>query len=1669
MSLPSTSDESRTQAVEPIAIIGIGCRFPGGVNSPESFWNALVNGLDAIAEIPASRFDVDAFYDSKPATPGKMMTRWGGFLDDIDKFDALFFGISPREADRMDPQQRLLLETAWEALEDAGQAPDKLVGSQTGVFVGLWLNDYEARMFNDPALVDFYMTTGSGRYSASGRLSYAFGFQGPSFTLDCACASSLVAVHLACQSLRTGECSLALAGGANVILQPHITIAYSQSKMMAPDGRCKFGDARADGYVRSEGAGVVALKRLSQAIADGDPIYAVIRGSAVNNDGRTSGFLATPGQEGQEEMLVKAYRHAGVDPSRVHYLEAHGTGTAAGDPVELGALGAVLGKGRSPDQPCIVGSVKTNFGHTEGAAGVAGLIKVALSLKHKQLPATLHLQTPNPNIAWDDLKLTVKPTLTPWPADSGPPTAGVSSFGIAGTNAHVVLQEASETPSVLRSTPKRSGEGGTLGVSEDGVYLLPLSAHTPEALQALARAYRDLLFTDNCSLHDICYTASVRRAHHEHRLAVVGRSGDELVRQLDAFLNDQPSAGLSAGRKSAERQPGVVFVFPGQGSQWFGMGRGLLTSEPVFRETLERCDQAFRPFVDWSLLEQLTANPEQSRLNEIDVIQPALFAIEVALAALWRSWGIEPDAVVGHSMGEVAAAHVAGALTLEDAARVICQRSKLLKRVAGQGAMAVVGLSLVQAQEAVLGYEDKLSIAVSNSPKSTVLSGDPAALEAVLGALRAGNVFCRPVKVDVASHSPQMESLRADLLAALDGLQPRAASTPIDSTVIDATTDGSTFDANYWAKNLRQPVLFSNAVQRLAKAGHTVFIEMSPHPILLPSVDETLHHLNQTGHTVPSLQREADESAAMLGALGVMYTLGYMPDWRKRFPNGGRHVRLPAYPWQRRHFWLEAGAATSTTRPAWALAGAGDPLLGHRLPGLAHLPGSHFWQNKLDGRFRKYLRAHQLEVTASSLYVEMALTAAKTVFEGRVCTVKQVVIHQPLPEDGESESQMILTRDDDNAASFQIFSRVGEADSWKCCVSGNIGVWPFEADWLYDLTWQAKPRASMQKRVDAPGRWLILADEGGLGAALAKLLEAKGETCALALADETNIEDLLTKPHRGVIYLRGLEATLDSVTASCESALRLMQALPRNEGARPRLWLVTRGAQPVKPESLALAQAPLWGLGRVMALEHPESWGGLVDLPSVTTTAEDAVTLLDEIWESDGEDQIAFRDGERYVARLERSREKPVEARPLTLRPDATYLISGGLGGVGLQVARWLAVNGAQHLLLTGRTGLPERSEWKTVSPDSKFGKQIAAVQALEEQGATVTVAKADVADLAQMTELFRRTTPPVRGVIHAAGLTTNKPLKELDADSFQAILHPKVSGAWALHQLTQKMALDFFVMFSSGASVWGSQGLAHYAAANHFLDALAHHRRASGLPALAVNWGWWAGDGLATDDLARLFTQVGLSAMPPEKAAAAMGYLLETGATQQVVAAVDWGIFRPVYEARRTRPLLEHPAALTKTMTEPSAKAPDGFARRLQEAAPHERSEILFGYVREQVARVLGFTTPESLDARQGFFKIGMDSMMAVQLRTRLEVALGCSLPPTVALEYPTVETMTHYLAKDVLKLAAPEPAKPRPELAAASDAQEKAKLDMLSEDELITMLDDELGAIDDLIKDGR
>lgn len=862
----------------PIAIVGIGCRFPGGIDSPTTFWDALVAESDLIGPPPEGRFDAAA------AMPD------GGYIHDLDLFDAAFFGISPLEADRLDPQHRLLLETGWAALEDAGIPLHEVAAQTTGVYTGLWTNEYADRLADDPSTVSLHSTLGTGRFSAAGRLSYFLDARGPSLSVDTASSSSLTAVHLAAQSLRTGETDLALAGGANAIIEPTVTVAFGDAGMLAADNRCKFGAEAGDGYARSEGAAMIAMKRLDDAQAAGDRIYAVLRSSAMINEGRASGFLTRPAADAQADLLRRAYEAAGIDPSTVHYVEAHGTGTPAGDPVELAALGRVMGAARPADAPLTVGSVKSNLGHTEAAAGVAGLVKAALAIHTSTIPASLHVGERTDAIDWHDMGLDIATSTRPWPlADVR--RAGVSSFGITGADVHVVLESAPEAPALPAHPP-----------ASDLTLVLPLSARSPDALRELAGAWAEVVTQRR--LADSCAQAARRRSHHEHRAGFVADDPDALRAALAAVAAGTPHPDTALG--SVSRPPRTVFVFSGQGSQWVGMARELRASSLAFRHEFDAVAAAVHAVAGWSPADVLDDPRLGDALELGHIVQPLLFAVQAGLAAQWRSLGVGPDAVVGHSMGEVTAAYVAGALPLPDAVTTITVRGDATKEVRG-GRMTLVGAAAATVQP-LLDAHERVSIAVVNSPDSIVISGDEAALERIEGQLDAQGVFNRRVATDIASHSAHMEPALPHLRAGLAGLEPEACAIAFYSTVDADRRDGDSLTADYWVANLRQPVRFGETIDRIAFDAPSVFIEVSPHPILVPSIVSALGSAARDAGVLGSTRREEPELVEMTHNLARAYAAGVEVDWRVSHPVVLGGVDLPTHPQQRERFWIERGA-----------------------------------------------------------------------------------------------------------------------------------------------------------------------------------------------------------------------------------------------------------------------------------------------------------------------------------------------------------------------------------------------------------------------------------------------------------------------------------------------------------------------------------------------------------------------------------------------------------------------------------------------------------------------------------------------------------------------------------------------------------------------------------------
>ncbi|WP_412769092.1 type I polyketide synthase [Micromonospora zamorensis] len=1455
------------RADEPIAIIGVGCRFPGGVDSPESLWNLVAADGDGITPFPADRgWDTEALFDPDPDNPGTSYAAEGGFLSGAGDFDAGFFGISPREALAMDPAQRLLLEVSWEAIERAGIDPASLSGSPTGVFAGTNGSDYAAMLMGASEGLEGYLATGNAGAVISGRVSYSLGLEGPAVTVDTACSSSLVALHLAAQALRAGECSLALAGGVTVMATPSLFVGFSRQRGLAADGRCKAFAGAADGTGFAEGAGVLLLERLSEAQRNGHPVLAVVRGSAVNQDGASNGLTA-PNGPSQQRVIQAALVDARLSAADVDVVEAHGTGTRLGDPIEAQALLATYGRERPADQPLWLGSVKSNIGHTQAAAGVAGIIKMVEALRHETLPRTLHVDEPTPQVDWSDGAVELLTAPRPWAAGERPRRAGVSSFGVSGTNAHVIMEEAPAAP-----------VDEPVVTAPDVPWLL--SAAAPEALRGQA----DRLSRVTADPGAVAYSLLSTRSVLSNRAVVLGPDHSA---GLSALRDGLPSASVVSG--SAHPDSGVVFVFPGQGSQWVGMATGLLDAEPVFAARIVECAAALDPFVDWNLLEVLRSDDP---LERVDVVQPVLWAVHVSLAEVWRAKGVMPDAVIGHSQGEIAAACVAGVLSLSDAARVVALRSQALLSIAGSGGMVSVnaGLDVVTPL-----LTEGVSVAVVNGPTSVAVAG--ADLDAFLAAAEAAGVRAKRVKVDYASHCALVEPVEAELARVLDGVQPLVGEVPVFSTV----EDGGQMDAGYWYRNLRQPVRLDLAVAAAQAAGHRIFIEVSAHPVLAGAIEAT---------TIGTLRRDAGGPQQVVRSLAEAWVRGVPVDWSTIIA-ATRVVDLPTYPFQHERYWPTRGGAIS----------AADPV------------DSEFWQAVENGDLTP------LGITGDGGELLPALTAWRR--------------------------------------------RKREHDTLD--------------DWRYRVTWQTRTTPTENTLT---GTWLVLrtANEPWSDAAEDALAQAGARVVPVAIApgpiDRSALTDAVNAsigatPVDGVLSLLSLPAA--EAADAVHDASTVLHGLA-DAGVTAPLWLATRSAVRVGRSDAAPAptQAALWGFGRVVALEEPHRWGGLIDLPA-QPDPRSAARLVAALTAGDDEDQFAVRASGLYTRRLTRA----PQGATTGWSPSGTALVTGGTGAIGAHTARWLARNGAEHLVLTSRRG-----------PDAPGADDLRAE--LEQAGARVTITACDIVDRDALRALIDGL-PDLTSVFHTAAVLDDGTLGSLDRDRIERVLAPKAVAAQHLHDLTRDRDLTAFVLFSSLAGTLGNAGQGAYAAANAYLDALAEQRAAAGLPATSIAWGRWGDGGLAEEAVRReRLSRGGLGAMDPALALTGLASAIGAGEPALALTDVDWERFAPTFTAVRPNPTLATLwEAAGSTGTDPSGD----LTRRLLSMTARDRSAALVELVRGHAAAVLGHSGADGVEPERAFRDLGFDSLTAVELRNALGAAVGLRLPATLIFDHPTTLALGAHL----------------------------------------------------------
>ncbi|MFG2578131.1 type I polyketide synthase [Streptomyces solisilvae] len=1534
------------QAHEPIAIVGMSCRFPGGVRTPEELWQLMASGGEAQTEFPADRgWDLKNLFDPDPDTPDTTYTREGGFLGDATRFDAAFFGISPREALAMDPQQRLLLETSWEAFERAGIDPATVRGSRTGVFAGMNASDYLNVALGAEDDFGGHLGTGNAGSVVSGRLSYVFGLEGPAVTVDTACSASLVALHLAVQSLRLGECSLALAGGVHVMSTPGLFIEFSRQRGLSKDGRCKAFAADADGFGPAEGVGVLLLERLSEARRNGHRVLAVVRGSAVNQDGASNGLTA-PNGPSQQRVIQQALASARLSGGDVDVVEAHGTGTSLGDPIEAQALLATYGQDRPEDQPLLLGSVKSNIGHTQGAAGIAGVMKMVLAMEHGVVPESLHIAEPSPHVDWAAGKVALVRSATPWPETGRPRRAAVSSFGFSGTNAHTILEQA----------PAEEPEPVELVSKQPGVLPWVLSGKSAAALRAQAGRLLDRLH-DEPALRpvDVGLSLATTRSALDHRGVVQGRDREELMAGLTALAEGGMAAGVERGTVVAGQ---TAFVFPGQGSQWVRMGVGLMDASPVFAARIEECAGALAEFTDWSLVDVLRGAEGAPSLERVDVVQPVLFAVMVSLAELWRSLGVVPAAVIGHSQGEIAAACVAGILSLKDAARVVALRSQAIGRVlAGKGGMVSVALPVAEVRERIAPWgEERISIAAVNGPSSVVVSGEPTALDGLLAACEADEVRARRVPVDYASHSAQVELLREELLELLAPVQPKDARVPFLSTVTGEWVEGPELDAEYWFTNLRRTVELEGAVRRLLDEGFGVFIESSAHPVLTMGVQETAEDAGLDAAAIGSLRRDEGGLDRFWASVGEAWSRGVTVDWDVVFHGtGARRIPLPTYAFQPRRYWPEAAAARA----------AGER--GH---------------DPVEAKFWAAVEAEDWQALAAELTVDgdqpmsavlpaLASWRKQAREQSTVDGWRYRVTWKPLTEERSARP----------AGTWLVVAPATEAE-WPDAVAGVL----------------AERGADVRRfAVDtgAEGR-----DElaGRLHTALA---EAEADGAAFA----------------GVVSLlapaTGAHPEHPALPAGTAAQLALVQALG-DAGIGAPLWCLTHGAvsvggsdRPAAPE-----QALVWGLGRVAALEHLERWGGLIDLPE--TPDERSLARLVGLLASDGDDdQAAIRAAGVYGPRLVRAPLADTSA-VRSWQPAGTTLVTGGTGALGGQVARWLAAAGADHLVLVSRRGAdaPGAVELEAeltalgtkvtlaacdVTDRAALAEVLAAVPA--DQPLTAVVHTAAVSDDGVIEglrpdQVERVLRPKVDATRHLHELT-----RDLDLTAFVLCSHfsatfgapgqgNQAPGNAFLHAFAEQRRADGLPATTLTFGPWGDGGTVDGAVGDrmrrHGINEMepepaattiqhALDRDETALTVIDMDW--------------RRFT-LAFTADRPRPLLHDLPEAVEVVEEMADGSAADGA----------------------------AATAGVALAGQLAALPETERERVLLDLVRAAVAAVLGHSGAEAIEAGRAFKDLGFDSLTAVELRNRLGAASGLKLPPSLIFDHPTPTAVAAYLRAGIV-----------------------------------------------------
>ncbi len=1513
---------------DPVVIVGMACRFPGGANNPDQYWELLSQGIDAVSEVPADRWNNDLFYDTRAAVPGKVNTKWAGFIDGIDQFDPAHFDISLAEAPEIDPQQRLLMETSWRLLENAGIKKADIAGSGTGVFIGMSTNDYlymKIKLSSGMEGFNAYSGLGNSNCVAANRLSYFYDFKGPSMAVDTACSSSLTALHLATQAILTGNCTQAITGGVNAILSPGPTITLSQFGMMSPEGRCKTFDASADGYVRAEGCGLVMLKRKSAAIKDGNKILAVIAATVAGQDGRSPG-ITFPNGKSQNLLIERALKAAGLKGSDISYVEAHGTGTASGDPIEMEQIRKQYGTGTNA---CYVGSVKANLGHLEAAAGIASVIKSVLMLNHKKIPPQIHVKTLNPQIQLENTRLKIAKQLTDWDIeDNEILRIGISSFGFGGSLVHTILSEP---------------EKQTVSFEDKGYYdhaqrPFIFSATTAQGLKNQAEVLLEWVNTNHgMSIKDICYTQSQSRSDLKYRKCFMVNSIQSLKDKLLNFVN--------LGENSKAISPfEVCFVFTGQGEHYLHMGRTLYLRFPVFKAAFDRCAKVINDAIGNNFSLAHIAFEEKDTSFWLDkFMQPILFAVQYSLGILWQECGVMPHYLVGHSLGEYAAACLSGCFEPETGMAILLKRASLIETLTNKGMMVTIFADAAEISKVM--DTERVKIAAINSDKKTVVSGEMAAVSKLINHFRELGVEIYHLKTSHAFHSHLMEPIAQELGEYIKQYNFKKPEKRWISSLKEIEMHEAP-NADYWVEHLLSTVNFKAAVSLVPKDANILYLEIGPGASTLVAVNDTLNLTNAMLLRSLNVKKgDRTEDYFFYDSVCKLYQSGINIKWDAITEGQAYPDRLPGQKFMHKSYWMAGIDADRLSEFAYPSQG-----------GTVYKPAISNEECVTD--------TYRLKWKEISDSVQKNSNLSKD--------TNWIII-------GES-----------HAFTENLLQELKE--------NKNDFFW-IKVQTETTFINKIKPEFSVTSKTEA-NEWAGIID---------KIINFKSR-------DNSNDWKLaFITPGNDIIDTEfDLPALEYGVSNGTGLLIPLMQALKKNALVLP-VWIVTAQSQYIPDYNTAinLKQAPVWGFSKTLFLEHPELRGGLIDMDLETKPS----VILHKIAVSGTERSIALRQNKSYIEYIA-PQEKVTIHKAAELRPDGAYIITGGLGGLGLKCANWILNKRGKHLVLISRKTIPQAHLWPTITEDNPDYNIIQQLLVLQDKGATVEVISLDIRDTTALNQLFEgldKKKIPVRGIIHAAGVNWFSKVMNLDRNDFLETLKTKVSSSWALHQLSLTMDLDLFVLFSSVSALWGSVELSHYTAANHFMDMLSLYRWQRDLPSLSINWGPWAEVGMSAEEKeSDLLKKLGFNLMPSDAALAAMESELVLKAPLSLIANIDWNKFSTFIDFSLQPSLFSD----VFTHTEEEQIFISGSIKLIQESSPEQARELIESAVRIKLRNVMLIESFDKIEGDQRFNFLGMDSLMALHFVAELEQYFGCQLPSTLAYNYPTINAVSDHIFSLIYKV---------------------------------------------------